>query len=169
MVVELNNESEGVMKESMSQDEALRLWVLLGQTRDLVRNAIRKELEQFNVTSRQAAVLLLLQASTERLTPAEISRQLFREPHTISAILKRMEKQGWLTRQKDLNKKNLIRVALTEEGRELYLKTSNRKSIHKIFSCLSEEEVKQMSSCLDKLKRKGMREVGMKRDTFFSP
>jgi DNA-binding MarR family transcriptional regulator len=161
------------MKESMSQDEALRLWVLLGQTRDLIRNAIRKELEQFNVTSRQAAVLLLLQANTEtnteRLTPAEISRQLFREPHTISAILKRMEKQGWLTRRKDLNKKNLIRVALTEEGQELYLKTSNRKSIHKIFSCLSEEEFKQLNSCLDKLKRRGMREVGIKRDTFFSP
>lgn len=157
------------MKESLSEDEALRLWVLLGQTRDLIRNAIRKELEQHNVTSRQAGVLMIVQANTEKLTPAEISRQLFREPHTISAVLKRMEKQGWLTRQKDLKKKNLIRVSLTDEGRELYLKTSNRKSTHKIFSCLSEEEANQLNSCLDKLKRRGMREVGMKRDVFFSP
>ena len=157
------------MKESLSENEALRLWVLLGQTRDLIRNAIRKELEQFNVTSRQAAVLMVIQASTEKLTPAEISRQLFREPHTISAVLKRMEKQGWLTRQKDLNKKNMIRIALTEEGRKLYHKTSNRKSLHKIFSCLSEEEIRQLSSCLEKLKRRGMKETGMKRDMFFSP
>jgi len=157
------------MKEALSANEALRLWVLLGQTRDLIRNAIRKELEQINVTSRQAGVLMVLQANTERLTPAEISRQLFREPHTISAVLKRMEKQGWLTRQKDLNKKNMIRVALTEEGRKLYFKTSNRKAINKIFFCLSEEEVTQLSSCLDKLKRRGMKEIGMKRDTFFSP
>jgi DNA-binding MarR family transcriptional regulator len=157
------------MKESLSANEALRLWVLLGQTRDLIRNAIRKELEQNNVTSRQAGVLMVLQANTERLTPAEISRQLFREPHTISAVLKRMEKQGWLTRQKDLKKKNMIRVALTEEGRKLYFKTSNRKAISKIFLCLSEEEVTQLSSCLDKLKRRGMKEIGMKRDTFFSP
>jgi DNA-binding MarR family transcriptional regulator len=157
------------MKESLSANEALRLWVLLGQTRDLIRNAIRKELEQNNVTSRQAGVLMVLQANTERLTPAEISRQLFREPHTISAVLKRMEKQGWLTRQKDLNKKNMIRVALTEEGRKLYFKTSNRKAINKIFFCLSEEEVTQLSSCLGKLKRRGMKEIGMKRDTFFSP
>jgi DNA-binding MarR family transcriptional regulator len=157
------------MKKSLSANEALRLWVLLGQTRDLIRNAIRKELEQNNVTSRQAGVLMVLQANTERLTPAEISRQLFREPHTISAVLKRMEKQGWLTRQKDLKKKNMIRVALTEEGRKLYFKTSNRKAISKIFLCLSEEEVTQLSSCLDKLKRRGMKEIGMKRDTFFSP
>ena len=157
------------MKEALSANEALRLWVLLGQTRDLIRNAIRKELEQINVTSRQAGVLMVLQANTEMLTPAEISRQLFREPHTISAVLKRMEKQGWLTRQKDLNKKNMIRVALTEEGRKLYFKTSNRKAINKIFFCLSEEEVTQLSSCLDKLKRRGMKEIGMKRDTFFSP
>jgi len=157
------------VKKSLSANEALRLWVLLGQTRDLIRNAIRKELEQNNVTSRQAGVLMVLQANTERLTPAEISRQLFREPHTISAVLKRMEKQGWLTRQKDLKKKNMIRVALTEEGRKLYFKTSNRKAISKIFLCLSEEEVTQLSSCLDKLKRRGMKEIGMKRDTFFSP
>ncbi len=157
------------MKESLSANEALRLWVLLGQARDVIRNAIRRELEQFNVTPRQAAVLMVLQANAEKLTPAEISRQLFREPHTISAILKRMEKQGWLTRHKDLNKKNLIRVALTEEGRKLYLKTSKRKSIHKIFSCLSKEDVRQLSSCLEKLKRRGMKEIGMKHDTFFSP
>jgi DNA-binding MarR family transcriptional regulator len=157
------------MKESISHDEALRLWVLLGQTRDLIRNAIRKELAQYNVTSRQAGVLMVIQANEGKITPAEISRQLFREPHTISAVLKRMEKQRLLTRNKDLSKKNLIRVALTEEGRDICSRTSNRKSIHKIFSCLSAEEVKQLSSCLERLKRRGMREVGMKRDTFFSP
>lgn len=157
------------MEESLPANQDLRLWVLLGQTRDIIRKAIRKELEQFNVTSRQAAVLLVIQANAERVTPAEISRQLFREPHTISAVLKRMEKQGLLTRHKDLSKKNLIRVALTEEGRKLYSITSKRKSIHKIFSCLSEEEVRQLSSCLEKLKRRGMKELGMKRDTLFSP
>ncbi len=157
------------MKESLSANEALRLWVLLGQTRDIIRNAIRKELEQFNITSRQAAVLMIVQANADRITPAEISRQLFREPHTISAVLKRMEKQGLLTRHKDLDKKNLIRVALTEEGRKLYSRTSNRKSIHKIFSCLSEEEFRQLSAFLDKLKRRGMKEIGMKRDTLFLP
>jgi DNA-binding MarR family transcriptional regulator len=158
-----------LMKEYLSANEALRLWVLLGQTRDIIRNAIRKELAQFNVTSRQAAVLMVVQANGERLTPAEISRQLFREPHTISAVLKRMEKQGWLTRQKDLGKKNLIRVALTEEGRKLYYKTSRRESLQKIFSCLNEEEVRQLNSCLEKLKRRGMKETGIQRDTFFSP
>ena len=157
------------MKESLSANEELRLWVLLGQTRDIVRKAIRKELEQFNVTSRQAGVLMVVQANAGKITPAEISRQLFREPHTISAVLKRMERQGLLTRNKDLHKKNLIRVALTDEGRKLYTKTSNRKSIHKIFSHLSEEEVNQLSSCLDKLKRRGMKEIEMKRDTLFLP
>ena len=157
------------MKESLSANQELRLWVQLGQTRDIILRAIREELEEFNVTSRQAGVLLVIQANAERMTPAEISRQLFREPHTISAVLKRMEKQGSLTMHKDLSKKNQIRVALTEEGRELYSRTSKRKSLRKIFSCLSEEEVRQLSSCLEKLKRRGMKEIGMKRDMLFSP
>ena len=157
------------MNEPLYDSQALTLWILLGQTRDLIRNCIRRELEQFKVTPRQVAVLMLLYNNTESLTPADISRQLFREPHTVSAVLKRMESQGWLTRQKDLQKKNLIRVALTEEGRKLYLKTSKRKAIRRIFACLSEEEIKQLNSCLNKLKRRAMKEIGIRHDMFFLP
>lgn len=157
------------MKEPLVTNQELRLWVLLGQTRDIIARAIQKELEQFNVTYRQVAVLLVIRANAERITAAEISRQLFREPHTISAVLKRMGKQGLLTRHNDLSKKNLVRVALTEQGRKLCSLTDRRKAIRKIFSCLTEEEVGQLTSCLEKIKRQGMKEIGMKRDVLFLP
>jgi hypothetical protein len=56
-----------------------------------------------------------------------------------------------------------------KQGQQLYPKSLKRDSIHRIMSCLSEEEVRQMNACLEKLKRRGMKELGMKRDMFFSP
>lgn len=157
------------MKESLPADEVLTLWTLLGQTRDIIRRSIRKELEPFNVTYRQTAVLMVVKYSDGAITPAEISRQLFREPHTISAILNRMEQQGLLKMTRDLEKKNRIRVTLTEAGEEKYLQTCERKSIYRIFSCLSAEEAQQMTKYLKKVRRRGMKEIGIKKDTLFSP
>jgi DNA-binding MarR family transcriptional regulator len=157
------------MKESLSANEALKLWVQLGQARDIIRKAIRKELEEHNVTVSQAGVLMVVQASETAITPAEISRQLFREPNTISVVLKRMEKQGLLNMTRNLGKKNHIGVTLTKKGEKKFFQTSKRKALSRIFSCLSAEEIQQLTSCLGKVKRRGMKELGMRRDTLFSP
>jgi len=53
----------------------------------------------------QAAVLFVVRNMKTAATPAEISRRLFREPHTVSELIKRMEKQGLVRKKKDLEKK----------------------------------------------------------------
>ncbi len=157
------------MKDSLSAEQALRLWILLAQTRDIIRRSIREELDEHGITVSQVGVLMVVQANPEGITPAEISRQLFREPNTISTVLVRMEKQGLLKRTRNLDKKNHIGVTLTERGKKLFFQTSKRKATHRILSCLSEEESRQLASCLEKVKRRGMKELGMRRDTLFSP
>ena len=47
-----------------------------------------------------------------RVTPAEISRRLLRESHSISQILNRMENKGLVRWVKDLERKNLVRLIL---------------------------------------------------------
>lgn len=61
-----------------------------------------------------------------------------------------MEKAGLVKRVKDLDRKNQIRVAVTEKGRRAY-NQAGRQTIHQTFSCLSEEERKQLRSYLDRL------------------
>ena len=53
--------------------------------------------------------------SDKRVTPKMIANELYLEPHTVSEMLRRMEKQGLISRKKDLEKKNLIRVILVYE------------------------------------------------------
>ena len=108
------------MQDVSFTDQDYRLWVLLHQTRDAVHIARKKELGRFEISTIQAAALFIIQAIGEQATPAEISRWLFRKPHSVSGLLNRMEKEGLVKKTKDLDKKNLVRVTLTEKGRQAY-------------------------------------------------
>jgi len=147
------------MKNISPVDEDYNLWVLLHQTTDAVLRARQKELDQFGISVIEVGVLVVIQAIGEKATPAEISRRIFREPHTVSALLNRMEKRGLLRKTNDLGRKNLVRVSITEKGRQAYDKSTRRKSIHKIMSSLSEEERQQLGSCLEKLQNKAFKEL----------
>ena len=142
------------MKSSTDQD--YRLWVLLNQVRDAVLKARQKELDQYNISASQAAVLLVIEAIGPKATPAEISRRVFRKPHSVSGILSRMEKKGLVRRLKDLDRKNLTRVVFTEKGREAYYQSTKRESIRQIMSSLPEEERKQLTSSLETLRDKAL-------------
>ena len=150
----------------MSVDGNYELAVLLAQARDAVMKARRKELTRYHISPRQSAVLYYIQAIGERATPAEISRGIFRESHSISEILGRMEKQGLLRRVKDLSRKNMVRVELTEKGLEACNHSEKRASIDKIFSALSKEERQQLRSYLERLRDKALRLIQKKRPLF---
>jgi DNA-binding MarR family transcriptional regulator len=54
----------------------------------------------------------------------------------------------------DINKKNRVKVVLTDKGREIYKKASKIDSIRTVMSVLSEEECEQMKSFLNRLRNK---------------
>ena len=147
------------MNETLSTDNYYNLWVLLHQTRDAIFKARGKELNQYGTSTRHAAVLYTIKAIGDRATPAEISRWLFREPHSVSGILQRMESRGLINKVKDLERKNMVRVSITEKGRQAYQQSTKRKSIHKMLSSLSEEERQQLTASLAKLRNKALREL----------
>ena len=157
------------MKDYRAMDKDTELWVLLGQTSTAMFKARQKELHPYNITARKAAVLYIIQAIGDKATPAEISRWLFRKSHSISELLIRMEKDGLIRKAKDLDRKNLVRVALTEKGHEAYHQSMKRESVQKIMSSLSKKEHQQLKSCLQTLRVKALRELGMEQEIPFPP
>lgn len=146
-------------QEKMFNDQDYRLWVLLNQVRDAILKARQKELNQYNISATQAATLLAIEAIGLKATATEISRRLFLKPHSVAGqagILSRMEKKGLVRRLKDLDRKNLVRVVLTEKGREAYYQSTKQESIRQIVSSLSEEERQQLTSCLHTLRDKAL-------------
>jgi MarR family multiple antibiotic resistance transcriptional regulator len=149
------------MQDSLTDDQDYKLLWLLFRTRDAIWRAREKEVRPLNIRGREAAVLFVIQNINAVATPSEISRWLFRQPHTASGLLRRMEQKGLVKMVKDLDRKNLIRVAITRKGKRVYEKASKRDVIHSIMSVLSERERKLLGSCLDKLLEKAISELGV--------
>jgi DNA-binding MarR family transcriptional regulator len=141
-----------VLKEFDPQDPDYNQWLFFAQVRTAMLRARNREVYRYGIGARQASVLFVVNALGARATPAEISRWLFREPHSVSSILDRMEKQGLLRRHRDLGKKTPVKVVLTEKGKETHRNCTKRESMHYIMGALTEEERQQLIKCLTKLR-----------------
>ncbi len=157
------------MENPTSGEKAFYLWVLLAQAKDAIHKARNRELDKYNITTWRSAVFVRIEALGDKATPAQISRWLLREPHSTSELLTRMEKEGLVKRVKDLDKKNMVRVVITEKGHELRKKSRETETLHNIMSCLSEEECRIMWSCLKKLRDRALQEIGIEEGIPFPP
>jgi len=142
-------------------DQDYNLWVLLHQVSDIIFNAREAELQQYNLPATQAEVLFVIKAIGDKVTPAQISRMIFRRPHSVSGIIDRMVKAGLVKKTKDLHRKNLIKVTMTKKGQQAYEQALKRKSVQKIMASLSETERQKLKSLLETLRNKGLKELGI--------
>ena len=107
----------GLNDKLTCDDEYFNLWWLLILTRRAMHKAHQKELAAYSIKPEEAAILFALDTIGEDATMAEISRLTFRKPHSIAHILNKMEKKGIIKRSKDLPRRNLIRIQMTELGK----------------------------------------------------
>ena len=135
------------------------IWALLDQACTAMGRVADNELSQAGISMMQGAVLFFVKNAKEPVTPAQISRWLFREPHTISQLLIRMEKQGLVKRTKDLDRKNMLRITLTEKGEQAYQKQTEMRVVSRILSTLSTEELDKLGASLRKLRDEAVREL----------
>jgi DNA-binding MarR family transcriptional regulator len=134
-----------------ARDIDFGIWALLNQSRDAVLRVRENELSQYGITTKEADALLNI-FNNDNVTPAEISRILFREHNTVSALLIRMEKKGLIVRVRDKQKMNIWRITITEKGRNAYLNSIKRESLHIIMSSFSVDEKEQLISFLKKIR-----------------
>jgi len=146
-------------KGASTVDRDRQLWKLLSETYHTMWRSREKELDMAGISAIQAGVLLLVNNSQEPVTPAVLSRFLYREPHTISGLLTRMEKQGLVKRVKDLKRKNQVRIVLTEKGKRAYEKQNKAGVTNKILTTLTAEERSNFVANLEKLKKAALKEL----------
>ena len=145
------------MNEPLSTDKDYNLWVLLNQAKDAVFKNREKELIQYGITAREAAALFIIQSIGKKTTPAEIARWIFREHHTVTALLSRMERKGLVTKVKDSKRKSVWLVNLTGKGQNAYRQSLKRESIHMAMSPLSDNERQRLESSLRKVRDQALK------------
>lgn len=145
--------------DPINDDDDYNLIALINQTGHAFTLARTRELAKNGLSMMRAAVLLVLQVRDNNATPTEISQWLLREPHTISALLDRMERDGLIRRYRDLHKRNTVRVAMTEKGRNAYQESLERETFHSVMSVLTTEEREQLRNVMTKLWLRALQEV----------
>jgi DNA-binding MarR family transcriptional regulator len=147
------------MALQIKADKDYTLLTQLLQVADIFVKVRERELLPHNLSATGAAILFLVEAMGKDVTPAKISRMLLREPHSVSGILMRMEKQGLLKRTKNMERKNLIRITLTTKGENALKQAMKKEGSKHVLSKLSEEQRRQLKASLLALKEAGMKEL----------
>lgn len=144
-----------------AEDEDQDLWLLLTHTRYAIFRARELELQRYGITPEQVSLLFVVQALDKKATPTALARYLLRQPHTESALVARMEKRGLVKKVKDLDRKNLIRVAITEKGHTAFEQSTKRGPIHRIIGELNGQEKKQFRKYLETIFAAARKETGL--------
>jgi len=131
-------------------------WAEMSVTSTILRRAWEMEMARVGLTVPQTLVLIIVQSSPEPITPMKLSRLMHREPHTISALLTRMEAQGLVKKERNLERGNWVRVSLTKKGKEAYERQLVARRVRNISECLSKQELDALNRINRKLRARGV-------------
>jgi len=141
-------------------DEHYELWLLLSQTRSAIFKARHKKFGRY-MHPNQAAALVMIWRYDGQATPATLANLLFLEPHSISELVDRMQKKGLVTKTRDKNRGNVVRISMTDQGRKICSELVQADFIRSLMSRLSAAQRRQLSTCLSILFNAAVAELGM--------
>ena len=123
----------------------------------VIERAHDLELQKVGLSLPQASVLYLLKTAKEPLTPMKLARMMHKQPHTVSALVHRMEAQGLVSTKRDMKRKNWLRVSLTKKGEEAVERWSGTNIVADTFSCLSKKESEALYKTTQRLHVEGLK------------
>jgi DNA-binding MarR family transcriptional regulator len=127
------------------------LWLLMGKIhhkRILLR---QRELSEYNIPTRQLYMLHLIRDLGSKTTISEIAKTVERQVDVISRQMISMEKDGLIKRTKAASKSRLLKIELTEKGRNLAKISGKSAAMDKIISVLGTDERQQLYSLLNRM------------------
>jgi len=129
----------------------LQVWLSIADLNHkmyLVRN---KELNKRGITTRQMHILRLIDALGEKAALSVIAKATERKVDVVSRQAAGMEKDGLIKRMRVKPKSRLLKLELTDKGRELLKVSQFSNGMNEVSAILTEKELKQLHAVLDKL------------------
>lgn len=119
--------------------------------RNRLRIARGRSLVKYDPYAGQGRILAEL-AQTEGLSQVQLAEKLGVTPQTISTAIRKLEREGLVKRTPDPLDARTRRVALTERGSEEKARLDTQEQYSgSVFETLSEEELLQFTSLMEKL------------------
>lgn len=92
---------------------------ILSNTQNAVNNYFKRELQQYDITPSQYALLQCLHAQ-DGLTPSQLAQALRLDTSSITGVLSRLEKKGLIDRVYNQEDRRSVSIHLREEGQVLW-------------------------------------------------
>jgi DNA-binding MarR family transcriptional regulator len=146
-------------KES-APDEYFMLWVLIAQTKDAILRVRERDYARYGISNERRAILYIIESNGGSGTPVNIARALFRELHSITEMLKRMEKDGLITRHQGSGRSK-VEVRLTDKARDVLSQSLHNETDKRIFSVLPAEEREHLALTLWTLRSAVLQDLGI--------
>jgi DNA-binding MarR family transcriptional regulator len=147
------------VRDTRKTDTDFIIWALLNQTKDTLFKVRGNELNQYGISATESQVLFTINDLGGKTTPAAISRRVYREHNTVTALLGRMEKKGLISKVRDRERKNIWRVDMTEKGKDVFRQSIKMESIQRVISILSDIEQKRLETYLRKIRDNALKQL----------
>jgi MarR family transcriptional regulator, organic hydroperoxide resistance regulator len=144
------------MSETLQLTDNQKALLRLQTMTAVLERARNLELATIGLNMPQALVLYCLKTSEEPMTPMKLARLMHKQPHTVSALVKRMETQGLVSTKKDMKRKNWVRVSLTKKGEKAIKGWVTATAVPDIMGSLSKKEADALNKATQKLHNRGL-------------
>ncbi len=143
---------------------SLTAWAQLRHTWIAMNKVVEAKLGEIGATPESVAVLWACRDFPGVLHPAEIARLVFRAPHTVAALLNRMEREGLVERVPKKPGHPYTEVRLTPKGEEACAPAIEilKEAIAETMSVLTDEQLEQLGDLLRPLQLKSLDMLHMK-------
>jgi len=143
---------------------SLTAWAQLRHAWIAMNKVAETRLGEIGATPESIAVLWACRDYPGPLRPAEIARLVFRAPHTVAGLLKRMENEGLIVRIPKKPGHPFTEVKLTAKGLEACEPAIDilKDVIAETMSVLSEEQLEQIGELTKPLQLKALEMLHMK-------
>jgi DNA-binding MarR family transcriptional regulator len=137
------------------------LWVLIAQTKDAILRARERDYARYGISNERRASLYIIQNSGGHAAPVDIARSLFRKLHSMTEMLKRMEKDGLITRHAGSGRSK-VEVRLTEKAQDVLQQSLHNERDRRMFSVLPMEDRQRLASYLLQIRSNVLQDLGIR-------
>lgn len=147
------------MQDHETSRAALQAWRQLYLTYSVIFKALERSIAAKHVTLPQAMALSTIKNGEGPMTPSRLAQYLTQETQSVTGLIDRMEKQGWVRRVRDLKDRRAIRLELTDAGAAKLDETIRPGAdvTTLLFSSLDEKQIEQVTSLLQQVYYSGAR------------
>lgn len=138
--------------------EDIKHETLLNIVRTTAMLSLRGEefFRRYGLTEAQFNVLFALKYKKTKWTQSDLGKRLVVTRASVTSILDKLEAKGLVVRNSVDGNRRIRHVELTPEGLKLVKKIEPiyRRNIHKLLSCFSDVECKQIISYMEKIRER---------------